>query len=608
MKPGIGTFEYMKPREDTKDAPNRFSATITKRRPAEVVGKQAQEEVVKTFEQMSWTIGLEEGLEQPQVGISSVWYDGNPCNMHLLDLSKVAKEETEKLGMQALRFNSIGVSDGISNGTDGMSYSLQSRDLIADGIETMMASQCYDANLAIPGCDKNMPGCIMAMGRVNRPSVMVYGGTIRAGCRPDHDEKLDIISAFQAYGEFITGKIDEETRKSLVASSCPGPGACGGMYTANTMASAIEALGMSVPYGSSIPAWDPRLNDGEGGLHPEKNDEVVRAVAALQHCIEHDIKPRDIMTKKAFENAVRLVMVTGGSTNATIHLIAMARSCNIDLSLQDFRRLSHETPFIADLKPSGKYVMEDLHHVGGTPGVLKYMLEKGYLHGDCMTVTGKTMAENLTDLPQFPGRPGNGLVPGQKVIGTFEKPVKPTGHIAVLSGNLAPGFAVGKITGKEGTSFTGPARCFDQEEDMMAAVAEDGQSLKGAVIVIRYEGPKGGPGMKEMLNPTALVMGAGLGQDVALITDGRFSGGSHGFCVGHVAPEAQVGGPIGMVRDGDMITISADTLEIKVDIDDEEMVRRKEAWVMPPFKYSRGTMSRYIKSVASAQKGCVTDE
>ena len=520
--------------------------------------------------------------------------------MHLLSIAEVAKREINKVGMLGMRFNSIGVSDGISNGTDGMSYSLQSRDLIADGIETVMASQFYDANLAIPGCDKNMPGCIMAMGRVNRPSVMVYGGTIRAGCRPGQSEKLDIISAFQAYGQFVTGQIDEPVRQALVESSCPGPGACGGMYTANTMASAIEALGMSVPYSSSIPAWDPKLNGGNGALHPEKVGEVRRAVEALQTCMELDLKPRDIMTRKSFENACRLVMVTGGSTNATIHLIAMARSAGVDLSLEDFRRISAETPFISDLKPSGRYVMEDLHQVGGTPGVLKYMLEKGYLHGDCMTVTGKTIAENLAELPP--------LQPGQDVIGTFEKPVKPTGHIAILSGNLAPGFAVGKITGKEGTIFKGPARVFDQEEDMMAAVAADAPSLKGCVLVIRYEGPRGGPGMKEMLNPTAMVMGAGLGQDVALITDGRFSGGSHGFCVGHVAPEAQVGGPIAMLRDGDVITIDAETLTISMDVDDDEMAKRKEAWVMPPYKYTRGTMSRYINTVSSAQKGCVTDE
>jgi dihydroxy-acid dehydratase len=402
------------------------------------------------------------------------------------------------------------------------------------------------------------------------------------------------------YGQYVAKSIDDGERQSIVESACPGPGACGGMYTANTMASAIEALGMSVPYSSSIPAWDPALNGGAGGLHAEKQGEIERAADALQHCIEHDIKPRDIMTMKAFENAVRLIMVTGGSTNATIHLIAMARAAGVDLRLEDFRRLSAETPFISDLKPSGRYVMEDLHMVGGTPAVLKYMLEKGYLHGDCLTVTGKTMAENLAELP--------GLAAGQDVIGTFEAPIKPTGHIAILQGNLAPEGAVGKITGKEGTKFVGPARCFDQEEDMMAAVLADHNSFKGSVIVIRYEGPKGGPGMKEMLNPTSVVMGAGLGQDVALITDGRFSGGSHGFCVGHVAPEAQVGGPIGLVKDGDMITIDADTLSISVDISDAEMEARRAAFVAPPFKYTRGTMYRYIKTVSSAQKGCVTDE
>jgi len=502
--------------------------------------------------------------------------------------------------MVGLRFNSIGVSDGISNGTDGMAYSLQSRELIADGIETVMGAQFYDANISIPGCDKNMPGCLMAMARVNRPSVMVYGGTIRAGCRSGKEEKLDIISAFQAYGEYVTGKIDDDARLSVVRSACPGPGACGGMYTANTMASAIEALGMSVPYSSSIPAWDPAANGGAGGLHPEKLDEVERAVQALDLCVSRDLKPRDIMTMKAFENAIRLIMVTGGSTNATLHIIAMARAAGVDVSLSDFKRLSASTPFIADLKPSGKYVMEDLHHVGGTPGVLKYMLEHGYLHGDCMTVTGKTMAENLAELP--------GLAPGQDVIGTFDKPVKPTGHIAVLEGNLAPEGAVGKITGKEGTRFQGPARIFDAEEDLMAAVAKDHMALKGCVIVIRYEGPKGGPGMKEMLNPTSVIMGAGLGKDVALITDGRFSGGSHGFCVGHVAPEAQVGGPIALIKNGDVITIDADELSISVDVPDSEMAVRREAWVMPPYKYTRGTMHRFIKTVSSAKYGCVTDE
>ena len=588
---GISTYEAVMPDADNKDKPNKYSAVITQRK----TQGAGQAQLYAT------DVGkVPDGMNKPQVGIASVWYEGNPCNMHLLDIAQAAKEAVEKRGNVGLRFNSIGVSDGISNGTDGMAYSLQSRDLIADGIETVMGAQFYDANISIPGCDKNMPGCIMAMARVNRPAVMVYGGTIRAGCRPGKSEKLDIISAFQAYGEYVTGGIDDDERLSVVRSACPGPGACGGMYTANTMASAIEALGLSVPYSSSIPAWEPQANGGQGALHSEKLAEVERAADALAHCIAHDIKPRDIMTKKAFENAVRLIMVTGGSTNATIHLIAMARSAGVDLTLGDFKRIAAETPFISDLKPSGRYVMEDLHVVGGTPAVLKYMLAEGYLHGDCMTVTGKTMAENLADLP--------GLTPGQDVIGTFANPIKKTGHIAILEGNLAPEGAVGKITGKEGTRFVGPARCFDEEEAMMAAVAADHASLKGCVIVIRYEGPKGGPGMKEMLNPTSIIMGAGLGKDVALITDGRFSGGSHGFCVGHVAPEAQVGGPIGLVQDGDIITIDAETLEISVDVSDADMQKRREAWVAPPFKYTRGTMYRYIKTVSSAQKGCVTDE
>ena len=589
---GVGTYEAVLSDADHAGKANKYSAVITQRK----TQGAGQAQLYAT------DVGkVPGGMSKAQVGISSVWYEGNPCNMHLNDVAGIAKGFIEEAGMVGLRFNSIGVSDGISNGTDGMAYSLQSRDLIADGIETVMGAQFYDANLSVPGCDKNMPGCVMAMARVNRPSVMVYGGTIRAGCRPAHpDETLDIISAFQAYGEFVAGQIEDKERLDIVQAACPGPGACGGMYTANTMASAIEALGMSVPYSSSIPAWDPALNGGAGGLHAEKVEECRRAVAALKTCIDRDIKPRDVMTMEAFENAVRLVMVTGGSTNATIHLIAMARAAGVDLTLEDFRRLSADTPFISDLKPSGRFVMEDLHEVGGTPAVLKYMLDEGYLHGDCLTVTGKTMAENLADLP--------GLQAGQQVIGTFDKPVKSTGHIAVLQGNLAPEFAVGKITGKEGTKFVGPARCFDAEEDMMAAVAEDHNSLRGCVIVIRYEGPKGGPGMKEMLNPTSIVMGAGLGQDVALITDGRFSGGSHGFCVGHVAPEAQVGGPIAHVRDGDVITIDAESLEISVDVSDEEMASRAASFVAPPFKYTRGTMYRYIKTVSSAQQGCVTDE
>jgi len=579
------------PDEAHSKAPNKYSAVITQRKTQGAGQAQLYATHIST---------IKDGMSKAQVGISSVWYEGNPCNMHLLDVAAVAKGYVEERGMVGLRFNSIGVSDGISNGTDGMAYSLQSRDLIADGIETVMGAQFYDANISIPGCDKNMPGCLMAMARVNRPAVMVYGGTIRAGCRPNMDEKLDIISAFQAYGEYVAGKKTDEERLSVVRSACPGPGACGGMYTANTMASAIEALGMAVPYSSSIPAWDPALNGGKGGIHAEKVDECRRAVIALEHCIKNDIKPRDIMTYKAFENAVRFVMVTGGSTNATIHLIAMARAAGVDLTLDDFKRISAETPFISNLKPSGKYVMEDLHAVGGTPAVLKYMLEKGYLHGDCLTVTGKTIAENIADLP--------GLKEGQDVIFTFEKPIKPTGHIAILEGNLAPEGSVGKITGKEGMRFQGPARCFDAEEEMMAAVSSDHASLRGCVIVIRYEGPKGGPGMKEMLNPTSIVMGAGLGQDVALVTDGRFSGGSHGFCVGHVAPEAQVGGPIALVKDGDIITIDATELTISVDVSDAEMAARRAKFVAPPYKYTRGTMHRYIKTVGSAKIGCVTDE
>jgi len=587
---GIGTFEAVAAFDQPGKRLNKYSAVVTQR----ITQGAGQAQLYAT------DVGkLENGMERPQVGIASVWFEGNPCNMHLLDIAAETKKAVEAKDMIGLRMNSIGVSDGISNGTDGMAYSLQSRDIIADGIETVMGAQFYDANISIPGCDKNMPGCIMAMARVNRPSVLIYGGTIRSGCTKKRPQ-LDIISAFQAYGEYIKGDIDDSERLDIIRNTCPGPGACGGMYTANTMATAIEALGMSVPYSSSVPAWDPTQRDGAGWLHPEKLEECHRAAEALQVCLERDIKPRDIMTLKAFENAVRIVMVTGGSTNATLHLIAMARSAGIDLTLDHFKEWSFTTPFIADLKPSGRYVMEDLHAVGGTPGVLKYMLDEGYLHGDCMTVTGKTIAENLADLPP--------LNPGQKIIGSFQNPVKKTGHIAILTGNLAPEGAVGKITGKEGTTFVGPARCFNAEEDLMEACQKDHESLRGSVIVIRYEGPKGGPGMKEMLNPTSVIMGLGLGQEVALITDGRFSGASHGFCVGHVAPEAQVGGPIGLLKDGDMITINAETLEISVDISDSEMAKRRSVFSAPPLKYTRGTMHRYIKTVSSAKYGCVTDE
>ena len=526
-------------------------------------------------------------MDKAQIGISSVWYDGNPCNMHLNKLADKVKEGVVAAGMLGMRFNTIGVSDGISMGTDGMSFSLQSRDIIADSIETVMSAQWYDANISIPGCDKNMPGCLIAMGRLNRPSLMVYGGTIRAGCTPRHP-KLDIVSAFQAYGEYLAGRITDEERQEIIACSVPGAGACGGMYTANTMASAIEALGMSLPYSSSIPAVDP-LKEGE----------CLAAGKAIRVLLEKDIKPRDIMTRAAFENALVLIMATGGSTNAVLHLIAMARSVDVPLTIDDFQKVSDRVPLIADLKPSGKYVMEDLHHVGGTPAVMKYLLEKGYLDGSCLTVTGKTMAENLADLP--------GLAAGQRVIVPIETPIKASGHIRIMRGNFCPDGAVAKITGKEGLIFTGPARVFDSEEAMLAGM-EQKQIQKGDVIIIRYEGPKGGPGMPEMLTPTSVIMGAGLGEHVALITDGRFSGGSHGFIVGHVTPEAQDGGPIGVVQDGDRITINAETNRIDIDLPAEELAHRQAAFVAPPLKATRGTLYKYIKNVKSATEGCVTDE
>ena len=526
-------------------------------------------------------------MNKPQVGIASVWWEGNPCNMHLLDLAEKVKKGVEAAGMVGFRFNTVGVSDGISMGTRGMSFSLQSRDLIADSIETVMGGQWYDANISIPGCDKNMPGVMMAMGRINRPSLMVYGGTIKPG-RGKKGDVLDVVSAFQSYGEFLAGTITEEERMDIVENSIPGAGACGGMYTANTMSSAIEAMGMSLPYSGSNPAVDP-----------SKDKECMTAGEAIRLLLERDIKPRDIMTKEAFENAITMTMVLGGSTNAVLHLIAIARSVDVDLTIDDFQRIADKTPFLADLKPSGKYVMEDLHNVGGVPAVMKYLLDKGKLHGDCLTVTGKTVAENMESVP--------GLATGQQVILPWESPIKPTGHLTILKGNLAPEGAVGKITGKEGTKFTGTANVFDAEEDMLAAL-EENKIQKGDVIVIRYEGPKGGPGMPEMLTPTSAIMGAGLGQDVALITDGRFSGGSHGFVVGHVTPEAQEGGPIGLVKNGDSITIDAETKAITVDISDEEMASRRAAWKAPAYKATRGTLHRYIRTVKSASEGCVTDE
>tara|TARA_R110000850_G_scaffold164162_10_gene288861 strand:+ start:3781 stop:5391 length:1611 start_codon:yes stop_codon:yes gene_type:complete len=536
---------------------------------------------------MLYATGMsEEDMNKAQVGISSVWYEGNSCNMHLNKLAAKVKEGVEAADLVGLRFNTIGVSDGISMGTDGMSYSLQSRDLIADSIETVTCAQWYDANISLPGCDKNMPGCLIAMGRFNRPSIMVYGGTIAPGCL--NNQKLDIVSAFQSYGEYLAGTITDETRKEIVQKSCPGAGACGGMYTANTMSSAIEALGMSLPYSSSIPAE-----------HPDKLDECIRAGAAIRKLLELDLKPRDIMTREAFENAMVLIVTLGGSTNAVLHMLAIARSVGLELTIDDFQSVSDRIPLLADFKPSGKYVMADLQEIGGTPAVMKYLLEKGLINGDCMTVTGKTVAENLAELP--------GLKEGQDIIHAVENPIKPTGHLQILKGNLAPTGAVAKITGKEGLVFEGTANVFDSEEDMLKAL-EDKKIQKGDVIIIRYEGPKGGPGMPEMLTPTSAIMGAGLGKDVALLTDGRFSGGSHGFIVGHITPEAQEGGPIALVKNGDKVIIDADKNRLEMDVSDAELEERRKAWTAPPFKYTRGTLYKYIKNVKSASEGCVTDE
>lgn len=554
---------------------NKYSARITQ--PKSQGASQA----------MLYATGLnEEDMNKAQVGIASVWYEGNPCNMHLLDLAAKVKTGVEDNGLVGYRFNTIGVSDGISMGTRGMSYSLQSRDLIADSVETVAGAQWYDGMIVLPGCDKNMPGVIMGIGRLNRPALMVYGGTIKPGKSGKYD-KLDVVSAFQSYGEFLAESIDEETRKEIVRKSIPGAGACGGMYTANTMATAIEAMGMSLPYSSSNPAE-----------YQEKFDECKQAGKTILNLLEKDIKPKDIMTREAFENAMVITMVLGGSTNAVLHLIAMAHSVDIKLTPDDFQAVSDRIPFLADLKPSGKYVMEDVHLIGGIPAVMKYLLNKGVINGDCLTVTGKTVAENLADVPE--------LKSGQQIIFPWEKPIKESGHIQILKGNLAPDGAVAKITGKEGNNFQGPARVFDGEENMLHAL-EDGKIQKGDVVVIRYEGPKGGPGMPEMLTPTSAIIGAGLGEHVALITDGRFSGGSHGFIVGHIAPEAQEGGPIGLLKDGDVITIDSDKNEISMDVSDAEMEKRRAAFTPPPYKATKGTLYKYIKTVSSASEGCVTD-
>lgn len=539
---------------------------------------------------MLYATGLSpDDLQKPQVGIAACWYEGNPCNMHLNDLAATVREGVVGADLIGMRFNTIGVSDGISMGTDGMSFSLQSRDLIADSIETVMGAQWYDALIALPGCDKNMPGTVIAMGRLNRPSIMVYGGTIKPGCTTlnGKEEKLDVVSAFQSYGQSLSGTITEDERQTIVAKSCPGAGACGGMYTANTMSSAIEMLGLSLPYSSCAPAEDQ-----------EKRDECLRAGAAVRELLEKDLKPRDIVTRASFENAMVLITVLGGSTNAVLHLIAMAKAFDIDLTIDDFLAVSNRIPLLADLKPSGKYVMEDLHKVGGVPAVIKYLLGEGLIDGEQMTVTGKTVAQNAAEVPD--------LDPKQDIIHPVESPLKARGHISILKGNLAPGGAVGKITGKQGLRFTGPARVFDSEEDMLKGL-EDGKITSGDVIVIRYEGPKGGPGMPEMLTPTSALAGAGFLDDVALITDGRFSGGSHGFIIGHVVPEAQDGGPIALVQDGDTITIDDETHEISVAMSDDELNARSKAWTAPPFKASRGTLWKYIKCVQDASHGCITD-
>ncbi len=553
---------------------NKFSARLTEERAQ--VGSKA----------MLYATGLsEDDMKKPQIGIASTGWDGNPCNMHLNDLAAIVKKGVWAEGMVGFVFHSIGVSDGISMGTQGMKFSLPSRDIIADSIEVVMSAQWYDANISVVGCDKNMPGAVMAMGRVNRPSIMVYGGTIRPGNL--NGEKLDIVSAFESYGKYLSKEIDEEQMDKVLKHACPGAGACGGMYTANTMASAIETMGMSLPYSSSIPA-----------THKEKLAECERAGKAILKLLEEDIKPRDIITKKSIENAVAMIIALGGSTNAVMHMLAIAKGAEVDFTIDDFQAVSDRTPFLADLKPSGKYVMEDLYNVGGVPAVQKVLLEGGYLHGDCMTVTGKTLEENVKELP--------GLLEEQLVIRPLSNPVKKTGHLQILYGNLSSGGSVAKVTGKEGTQFAGPARVFESEEDCLEGI-QAGKVKKGDVVVIRYEGPKGGPGMREMLSITAAIMGAGLGSDVALITDGRFSGGTHGFVIGHVTPEAQLGGAIALLKDGDRIIIDADKRVLSVDLSEAELAQRKTAWIAPELKYKSGVLYKYAKSVSTASEGCVTD-
>lgn len=548
-----------------------------------------QDPTLPAAQAMLHALGLtDEDLQKPFIGIASTGYEGNPCNMHLNDLATHIKKGTANADMIGLIFNTIGVSDGISNGTPGMRYSLPSRDIIADSVETVVEAMSYDGLITVVGCDKNMPGALMAMLRLNRPSILVYGGTIASGCHKG--KKLDIISAFEAYGQKVAGTIDDQEFNEVIHKACPGPGACGGMYTANTMASAIEALGMSLPFNSSTPAVS------NGSL---KETECVKAGEALRYLLENDIKPSDIVSRKSLENAFRLVTVLGGSTNAVLHFLAIAKAAQVEFTLEDFKRISDNTPLLADLKPSGKYSMEDLHGVGGIPGVLKYMLDNDMLHGDCLTVTGKTLAENLKDVPN--------LLEDQDIVHTLDNPIKETGHIRILFGNLATEGAVAKITGKEGLEFKGPANVFDSEVAVNEGI-KNGDVKKGDVVIIRYEGPKGAPGMPEMLKPTSSIMGAGLGKEVALITDGRFSGGSHGFVVGHVSPEAQVGGNIALVENGDIISIDAVNNTIDIEISDEELAKRRASWKTPELKIKRGSLYKYAKSVSSASKGCVTDE
>lgn len=536
---------------------------------------------------MLYAIGLtEDDLKKPLIGIGSTGYEGNPCNMHLNDLAQLVKEGTADADLVGLVFNTIGVSDGISMGTYGMRYSLPSRDIIADSMETVVQAMNYDGLVTVVGCDKNMPGALMAMIRLDRPSILVYGGTIASGCL--QDKKLDIVSAFEAWGEKVAGTMGETEYKNVIQNACPGAGACGGMYTANTMASAIEALGMALPYNSSNPA-----------IGEEKKEDCVKAGLAMGNLLKTDLKPSDILTRKSFENAIRLITVMGGSTNAVLHFLAIAKAAEIEFTLDDFQKISDTTPFLADLKPSGKFLMEDVHRVGGTPAVMKFMLDNGMLHGDCLTVTGKTIAENLAALPE--------LSEGQQVVKPLNNPIKETGHLRILYGNLAKDGAVAKITGKEGLVFTGPAKVFEDEFKANEGIGK-GLVKKGNVVVIRYEGPKGGPGMPEMLKPTAAIMGAGLGKDVALITDGRFSGGTHGFVVGHISPEAQDGGTIGLVEDGDIITIDAEKNSISVALTDKELAERKANWKQPPLKVRKGSLYKYAKTVSSASQGCVTDE